>query len=126
VNSRVVARVIAALVAVLLIVLGGWALLSPHSFFTQLAPYRPYNKHLFHDVGAFQTGIGATLLLALFRRDALGVVLLGTSIGTALHALSHIVDRNAPGARTTDPIFITLLSAAVIVATAIHYSVRQR
>jgi hypothetical protein len=125
VNQRVISRVITAVIGVLFVALGLWALFSPHAFFSGIAHYPPYNKHLFHDVGAFQIGIGTTMLLALFRRDALGVVLLGTSVGTVLHAISHIIDRNL-GGKSSDPITISLIGVAVLVATALHFSVRQR
>jgi hypothetical protein len=124
-NARVIARIIAAFAGVLILALGIWAFVSPQTFFDQLANYPPYNKHLFHDVGAFQIGIGATLLFALLRRDALGVVLLGTSVGTGMHAISHIIDRDL-GGRTSDPILLSLFSLLVIFAAVLHYSQRQR
>jgi hypothetical protein len=118
-------RVVAALVAVFFVALGIWALLSPLTFYEQLATYPPYNKHLFHDVGAFQVGIGATLLFALFRKDALQVALLGTSVGTVLHAISHIVDRDL-GGKSTDPFLLSALALVVLLATAAYMSQRQR
>jgi NAD(P)H-binding len=54
--------VTAAWVGALLFTLGGvWALFAPHLFFAVIATYPPYNRHLFHDVGAFQLGIAAAL-----------------------------------------------------------------
>ena len=41
---------------------GIWAFFAPVSFADFVA--FPYNGHLLHDVGAFQIGIGATVLLA--------------------------------------------------------------
>jgi hypothetical protein len=122
---RTAVRIVVAVVAVFFIVLGIWALLSPMSFYEQLATFPPYNKHLFHDVGAFQAGIGSTLLLALFRRDALQVALLGTSVGTVLHAISHIIDRDL-GGKTSDPFLLSALALAVVVTTAVYMSQRQR
>ena len=87
--------------------------------------YPPYNKHLFHDVGAFQVGIGSTLLFALFRRDALQVALIGTSVGAVLHAISHIVDRDL-GGKSTDPFLLSALALVIVLATAAHMSQRQR
>jgi hypothetical protein len=118
-------RVVAFVVAVFFIALGIWALVSPMSFFEQLAYYPPYNKHLFHDVGAFQVGIGSTLLLAMFRRDALQVALVGTSVGAVLHAISHIVDRDL-GGKSTDPFLLSALAFAVVITTAVYMSQRQR
>jgi hypothetical protein len=125
VNVRTVVRIVTFLVAAFFIALGLWALLSPMSFYEQLATYPPYNKHLFHDVGAFQAGIGATLVFALFRRDALQVALLGTSVGAVLHAISHFVDRDL-GGKSTDPYLLSALALVIVVATAAHVSQRQR
>ena len=124
-NVRTVVRIVVFGLAVFFIGLGIWALLSPMSFYEQLATYPPYNKHLFHDVGAFQVGIGSTLLFALFRRDALQVALLGTSVGAVLHAISHVVDRDL-GGKSSDPILLSALALVVVLATAAHMSQRQR
>ncbi len=118
-------RVVVALVALSFVALGIWALLSPLSFYEQLATYPPYNKHLFHDVGAFQAGIGATLLFALFRRDALQVALFGTSVGAILHAISHFIDRDL-GGKSSDPYLLSALALVIVLATAAHMSQRQR
>jgi hypothetical protein len=125
VNVRTIVRVVVFVVAVFFIGVGVWALLSPQSFYEQLATYPPYNKHLFHDVGAFQAGIGSTLLFALFRRDALQVALMGTSVGAILHAISHFVDRDL-GGKSTDPYLLSALALVIVLATAAHMSQRQR
>jgi uncharacterized membrane protein len=124
VNLRSVVRLITAVLAVLIVGLGIWAFVSPQSFYEQIATYPPYNKHLFHDVGSFQIGIGSTLLYALIRRDALQVALVGASIGAVMHAISHIMDRNL-GGKTTDPILLSLLALAIVVTTAMHLSTRR-
>lgn len=118
-NTTKVVRAITALAALFFIVVGLWALIDPRSFYEQLAAFPPYNKHLFHDVGAFQTGIGATLLLALFRRDALQVVLWGTSVGMVLHAISHVIDRDL-GGKSTDPFALSAVAIVVLVAAVLH------
>ena len=46
-----------------MLVLGIWAFFVPASFADFVA--FPYNRHLLHDVGAFQIGIGTTMLHAL-------------------------------------------------------------
>ena len=50
-----------------MLVLGIWAFFAPASFAEFVA--FPYNRHLLHDVGAFQIGIGTTMLLALMWTD---------------------------------------------------------
>jgi hypothetical protein len=48
-----------------MLLLGVWAFLAPASF-SQFIDYPPYNRHLIHDAGAFQLGIGTAVLLALW------------------------------------------------------------
>jgi hypothetical protein len=75
---------------------GVWALASPLTF-AELIDFAPYNEHLLHDVGSFQIGIGATLLLALRWRDSLAVSLAGFVVGGSLHAISHLADLHLGG-----------------------------
>lgn len=114
-----IARLVAVAVGALTIGLGVWALADPLSFYEQLATYPPYNRHLFHDVGAFQTGIGGTLVLAAFARDPLFLGLVGASIGTVLHAISHVMDRDL-GGRTSDPWLLGLLGLVVVAAALLR------
>jgi hypothetical protein len=60
---------------------GIWAFFAPASFAEFVA--FPYNRHLLHDVGAFQIGIGATMLLALLWADSIMVVLAGYVVGSS-------------------------------------------
>jgi hypothetical protein len=55
--------------------LGVWAFFAPRSFYEQLATFDPYNRHLIHDIGAFQLAIAAAMLAAERWRDTLAVVL---------------------------------------------------
>jgi hypothetical protein len=110
-------RVIATLAGLVTLVLGLWAFFDPRSFYDQLAVWPPYNRHFLHDVGAFQFGLGATLLGAAFVRDALTLALTGVGLGSALHAVSHGMDRNL-GGRASDPYALGLL-AVVILAGAV-------
>lgn len=104
-------------------VTGAWAFLAPHSFAGSLASYPPYNRHLFHDAGAFQLGIAAALLAGLANRTGLAVGLWGGAVGGTLHAVSHWIDRNL-GGRTSDPYLLTVL-AAVLVAGLIAVEVQR-
>lgn len=96
---------------------GIWAFVDPQSFYEQLATYPPYNQHLFHDIGAFSIGLGAAVLLAFVIRDALLLGLSTLAVGSALHAISHIIDRDL-GGRSTDPLALSLL-ALVVIAVAL-------
>ncbi len=75
--------------------IGIWAFFAPASFAEFVA--FPYSRHLMHDVGAFQIGIGATLLLALLWADSIMVALAGYVVGSSLHVVSHIIDRHIGG-----------------------------
>ena len=95
--------------------IGLWAFADPSSFFDRLAVFPPYNEHFLHDAGAFQIGLGATLLLATVWKDALGVALGGTAIGGAFHTLAHVIDDDL-GGKDSDPWLLGLLALALAVA----------
>jgi hypothetical protein len=58
-----------------MLVAGIWAGAAPRSF-ARFVDF-PYHEHFLHDLGAFQIGIGVTLLVALAWRDAPTVALTG-------------------------------------------------
>ncbi|HEX9969943.1 MAG TPA: hypothetical protein VGB03_07370 [Acidimicrobiales bacterium] len=103
--------------AAFFLLFGLWAMVDPTSFFEQLAKFDPYNQHFVQDIGAFQVGLGAVLLLAYLRRggDVLGVALLGVGIGAAAHVVSHLVGRDLGGKPETDiPVFA--ITTAILLA----------
>src|SRR5215216_6677925 len=79
--------------------LGAWAFLAPHSF-ADFIDYPPYNRHLIHDAGTFQLGIGVTTLLALLWPDGLLAALTGFAVASALHTVSHWTEASAAAAAT--------------------------
>lgn len=93
--------------AAVLLASGSWALAGPESFFEKAAPFDPYNQHFLQDIGAFQIGLGAALLIALLRRlDGLTVALMGAGIAGAAHFLSHLIGRDLGGRPEIDlPVF---------------------
>jgi hypothetical protein len=95
---------------------GVWAFFAPVSFAEFVA--FPYNRHLLHDVGAFQIGIGATVLLALVWADSIMVVLGGYVVGGSFHLASHIVDRHI-GGHTYDPL---VLGSLIVIGLAGMYA----
>ena len=110
---RFAVRAIAALLGLLTAVVGVWALSWPDSFsdFVNFPPHR----HFLHDVGAFQLGIGVTLLLATIWADALATALAGYLVGGAAHTVAHAVDADLGGS-TGQTAFIGLSSALAAVA----------
>jgi PPOX class probable F420-dependent enzyme len=76
---------------------GVWCLVAPHSF-ARFAAF-PDSRHFIHDAGAFQVGIGATLVLAAAWADAAVVALAGFLVANTVHAATHAVDRGVGGHR---------------------------
>ena len=95
-------------------------MVAPESFFDTVASFDPYNQHFIQDIGSFQIGLGAVLLLAWLRRgfDALTVALLGTGIGAAAHAVSHIIGRDLGGRPASDIPLFTLIAVVLLAAGA--------
>jgi hypothetical protein len=103
--------------AALFLLPGAWAFADPASFYDAVALFPPYNRHLLHDVGAFQLGVGTALLLGVAGWSGLRVALWSAAVAAVLHAISHIVDRGL-GGRDSDPLVLTLV-AAVLIAAAV-------
>jgi uncharacterized membrane protein len=122
-SSRSPAVWIALAGGILVLVLGIWAFTSPRSFYKSVATWPPFNRHFIHDLGALQIGIGATLLLAALRSDALFVALTGAAIGAGFHFVSHVMDRDL-GGKSSDPIVFGLI--AVVLAYGAYSRGRAR
>ena len=108
--------------AAFFLVTGVWAFAAPRSFYDTVATYPPFNEHLFHDIGAFQIGLGVTAVAALVWVDALRVALAGLTAGAVVHAVSHVIDRDL-GGRSTDP--WTLSAFAVLLVVALGLVLRR-
>jgi PPOX class probable F420-dependent enzyme len=96
---------------------GVWSLAAPRSFAD--AVDFPYSEHFLHDLGAFQLGIGATLLLAVAWRDGLALALAGFLVANTVHAVNHAVDLDL-GGHGFDPWGLGALSLLVAVALAMR------
>ncbi|MGE5291860.1 MAG: PPOX class F420-dependent oxidoreductase [Micromonosporaceae bacterium] len=97
----------------LMLAAGVWCVASPRSFAT-FAGF-PYSKHFIHDAGAFQIGIGTTLLLAAVWADAAAAALAGFLAGNTVHAVNHVADLNA-GGHAADGWALGVVSLLVLVA----------
>jgi hypothetical protein len=97
---------------------GVWAMVDPRSFFAALAAFEPYNQHFLQDIGAFQIGLGAVLLLAgaWVRATALTIALLGVGVGAAAHALSHVIGRNLGGTPQSDIPLFSVMAVLLLAA----------
>lgn len=93
---------------------------TPLSFFDGIVTYDPYNQHFIQDLGAFQIGLGAVLLLVLLfpAMDAMTVALLGIGLGTAAHALSHAIGHDLGGNPGRDISMFTIIALLLLVAGA--------
>ncbi len=83
------------LAAVFMVTAGAWALLAPGAFADAAGFAR--HTHFVHDAGAFQLGIGVTLLLAVAWRDGLALVLAGLLVANSIHTINHAVDLDLGG-----------------------------
>ena len=114
VNGAVVLGALAFLVP------GVWSFGWPESFHRTIATFDPFNLHLFHDLGAFQLGVGVALVGALFWRDALVVALLGATAGAVVHFVSHVMDRDL-GGRSSDPLTLGILAAILLLGLVLRW-----
>jgi uncharacterized membrane protein len=112
--------VVLILAGLFFLVPGIWAFVDTESFYDNLAPWEPYNKHFIHDIGAFQIGIGVALLLALVRNDAKLVALGGAASAAIVHVLSHITDHDHGGKDTDIPVF-GFMAVLLVVAFALQW-----
>ena len=84
-----------ALAGLATIAAGLWCLIDPSSF----AEFVEFDTqvHFLHDVGAFQLGLGLTLLLALIWSDALITALAGFTVANTVHTVNHVIDLDLGG-----------------------------
>ena len=75
--------------------IGIWCLLDPTSF-ARVVGFGEH-QHFLHDVGAFQLGLGVTLLLALIWADALATALAGFIVANTVHTVNHVMDLDLGG-----------------------------
>jgi PPOX class probable F420-dependent enzyme len=104
------------LLAGLFMTAAGMAALLAPGWFADAAGF-PRHTHFVHDAGAFQLGIGVTLLLAVAWRDGLALALAGFLVANTTHAVNHAVDLDL-GGHSGDPwglAALSLLTAAALV-----------
>jgi hypothetical protein len=95
-----------------------WIVIAPHSFFTHVGPFGPYNDHYLGDAASFQAGIGVALIAAArfetLRAGALAITV--ASVG--FHAVNHWIDVNnahaGSDAGLTDAVLLTLLTLLIV------------
>ena len=110
---------VTVLAGTLMLAAGVWALAAPQAF-AEFAGF-PASRHFVHDAGAFQVGIGATLLLALAWRDGLSLALAGFLAANSVHAVNHFVDLGLGGQASEA---WALLAVSVLTAAALALRLR--
>jgi hypothetical protein len=78
--------------AVYHLALAVWMAVSPHTFYTAVGPFGPYNSHFVRDVATFNAALGFGFAMAVFRPSWRLPVLAITTVQFALHTLNHLVD----------------------------------
>lgn len=86
---------VTALAGTVNIGIGIWCLLDPTGFAGAVG-FREH-QHFLHDLGAFQLGLGVTLLLALIWSDALATALAGFIVANTVHTVNHVMDLDLGG-----------------------------
>lgn len=110
-RGRGLPQAVTLLAAAITAIFGFWALLAPESF-ARFAGY-PLHEHFERDLGAFQLGVAATLLLALIWADALATGLAGFLVLNTIHAVNH-------GGTPSQAWAFAALSVAVAVALGVR------
>ena len=110
---RIFVRTIALLAGIGSTAVGIWALTDAEGFasWTGFGP----GSHYVHDIGAFQLGIGVSMLLALLWTDALAVVLAAFLVGNTAHAWNHAADADL-GGRGYEPYAFAAASVLILAA----------
>jgi quinol-cytochrome oxidoreductase complex cytochrome b subunit len=118
--GRTVFKVVVALFAVYNLATGLWGFLDPQAFFLNIVLFAPFNQHLVRDASAFFTGLWAAVLVAFLCSDALLTALVGASVASVLHFVSHVLDRSL-GGRPIDPEFTGAVAVVVVALTVIRF-----
>ena len=125
-RNDLVSSIVIATFGIFTLALGVWALVDTSSFYDNIAEFPPYNRHLLHDVGAFQVGLGAALLFALiWRGDAILAALGGASAGAVTHWIAHVAD-DGMGGRSSDPYSLGIIAAILALTFAWRFYVRYQ
>jgi hypothetical protein len=116
-----VTRGIALVVGAFYLVTGLWSFFFSNAFYGQVATYAPFNLHLFHDLGAFQVGLGLALVLSVALRVALLPALAAVLGASMLHLLAHFEDLRLGGHPATDIPVLALVALALAVGTVMEW-----
>ena len=77
------------------VAIGIWCLVDPGSFAESVG--FDVNEHFLHDIGAFQLGLGVTLLFALIWSDALATAIAGFIVANTVATVNDVLDLDFGG-----------------------------
>ncbi|WP_405161697.1 hypothetical protein OG203_36065 [Nocardia sp. NBC_01499] len=122
-----ITRIILAVLAVQGAVIGLWATIAPHSWYTSfpgfgmhwIAADGPYNHHLVADVGAFFLALTAVTIAALVLNTTAAARIAG--IGWLVFSLPHFVYHafHMPADMSGVSVVLSLIAAALLIALGI-------
>jgi hypothetical protein len=98
--------------------LGLWMVVSPRSFYDQVASFGAYPPHFIRDVSTWQLALGVTLAAAVGRTSWRAPLLAFAALQTGLHAINHWIDVNdasSLGIGLFDAISLTVLFVLIAV-----------
>jgi PPOX class probable F420-dependent enzyme len=117
--ARIYLVAVTAVAGIVTAGIGIWCLIGPNSFADAVG--FETHRHFLHDVGAFQLGLGVTLLLAVIWADALATALAGFIVANTAHTVNHFVDLDVGGTPAQ-----AWILGAVSVALALAFGLRLR
>jgi hypothetical protein len=102
-------------------------LISPATFFAEIAPFGARNDHYIRDAATFQIALGAGALMAA-RRPSWRVPVLGLlCLQFALHSVNHLIDIDASDPAWLGPAdFGALAIATALLAWLLTRALRQQ
>jgi hypothetical protein len=72
--------------------LGAFMVISPQTFYDELAGYPPYNDHFIRDIATYNLAFGAAFITAAARSSWQIPVLALAAIQYTFHAVNHVWD----------------------------------
>jgi hypothetical protein len=112
--SEGILRLFFAGTALLHLGLGIWLFASPHSFFTTIGAFGPYNRHYERDVATFYLALGVAGWIAASRASWRVPVLGVLTIQYVLHSINHAFDVDRAHNSWAGPFDVVSLSLAAI------------
>ena len=85
-------RLVFGTLAIVHLALGVWMFAFPHSFYTTIGAFGPYNRHYLRDTATFYFAFALGAGIAVRRPSWRVPVLAMTTLQYAIHTLNHAID----------------------------------